>query len=358
MSDELSPLAIAFSGALGAVVSNGLVYPLDTVKTRIQAKDASDAEKDTDTVQHNLNADLALIPKDSLVTAIVKLFRDEGIAAAYGGFGASMLNTFSQQFAYFYWYGAVRTAWLKSSSGSGGKQSLSTASELLIGAIAGDLAQIFTIPVNVIATRQQIGVQDGDTDTSFIAVGRQIIKEDGITGLWRGLKPSLVLSGGCLLTVSLFLISNAQVNPAITYGAYEKLKAGALAGYIPLLGATKDGRLSPWGNFVLGAMSKTAATIATYPYIMAKVRVMAGTSSNNDTQVTKADAKAELKKNSGALKLLLHIYKKKGVVGWYKGMHAQIVKAVLQQALLFVLRDIFEKYTLMGVLLIRSLRAA
>ena len=57
------------------------------------------------------------------------------------------------------------------------------------------------------------------------------------------------------------LNSNAQVNPAITYGAYEKLKAGALAGYIPLLGATEDGRMSPWGNFILGAMSKTAATI-------------------------------------------------------------------------------------------------
>lgn len=36
-------------------------------------------------------------------------------------------------------------------------------------------------------------------------------------------------------------------------------------------------------------------------------------------------------------------------------MHAQIVKAVLQQALLFMLRDIFEKYTLLGVLLLRKL---
>ena len=34
---------------------------------------------------------------------------------------------------------------------------LSTAAELSLGAIAGALAQIFTIPVSVIATRQQIG---------------------------------------------------------------------------------------------------------------------------------------------------------------------------------------------------------
>lgn len=41
-----------------------------------------------------------------------------------------------------------------------------------------------------------------------------------------------------------------------------------------------------------------------------------------------------------------------------QGMHAQIVKAVLQQALLFVLRDIFEKYTLMGVLILRGLQSS
>lgn len=66
----------------------------------------------------------------------------------------------------------------------------------LSGAIAGDIAQIFTIPVNVIATRQQIGNKDkNDSENDFITVGKQIIAEDGITGLWRGLKPSLVLSG-------------------------------------------------------------------------------------------------------------------------------------------------------------------
>lgn len=41
-----------------------------------------------------------------------------------------------------------------------------------------------------------------------------------------------------------------------------------------------------------------------------------------------------------------------------QGMHAQIIKAVLQQALLFVLRDIFEKYTLTGVLILRGLHSS
>lgn len=348
MPNELSPLGIAFSGALGAVVSNGLVYPLDTFKTRIQARDANNKEDEgdkEDKEDSELSNELQLIPKDSLIKGVIDIFRKEGIAAAYGGFGASMINTFSQQFAYFYWYGAVRTAWIKSTTKNGQPVVLSTASELLIGALAGDLAQIFTIPVNVIATRQQLGKQDGSSDqnSDFVSVGRQIIKEDGITGLWRGLKPSLVLS----------------VNPAITYGAYEKLKSAVIGGYLPLLSSLSNGgRMSPWGNFILGALSKTAATVATYPYIMAKVRVMAGDSINEDKTVRSEQDKKTLKKNAGALKLLLQVYKKKGMIGWYKGMHAQIIKAVLQQALLFVLRDIFEKYTLMGVLILRGLHSS
>jgi len=88
---------------------------------------------------------------------------------------------------------------------------LSTAAELLLGAVAGALAQIFTIPVSVIATRQQVGRpekhngSDRETDDSFMGIASEIIEEEGVTGLWLGLKPGLVLT----------------VNPAITYGVFD-----------------------------------------------------------------------------------------------------------------------------------------
>lgn len=140
------------------------------------------------------------------------------------------------EFAYFYWYTVVRTLYVKrlTSAGKvvGGAVQLSTAIELLLGAVAGGLAQIFTIPVSVIATRQQLAggksdtpapaassssertaaskaiskVADPNDPDSFLGVARDIMKQDGITGFWRGLKPSLVLT----------------VNPAITYGVYER----------------------------------------------------------------------------------------------------------------------------------------
>ena len=124
--------------------------------------------------------------------------------------------------------------------------------ELFLGAIAGALAQIFTIPVAVIATRQQVGRSKKKQmyppepyqkrqvidDDSFLAVGREIVREDGIGGLWLGIKPSLVLT----------------VNPAITYGVFERVKG------LALLGSTNT-KLTPWQSFVVGASSKTLATI-------------------------------------------------------------------------------------------------
>lgn len=84
---------------------------------------------------------------------------------------------------------------------------LSTATELILGALSAALAQLFTTPVGVVATRQQIGSGDSSGEDETISGHvKDIYEKDGITGFWRGLKPSLVLT----------------VNPAITYGVFER----------------------------------------------------------------------------------------------------------------------------------------
>ena len=99
----------------------------------------------------------------------------------------------------------------------------STAIELALGALAGAVAQVFTIPVSVITTRQQ--TQKRGEMKGLVETGREVVQsEDGWTGLWRGLKASLVL----------------VVNPAITYGAYERLRGVFFPGKT---------RLRPWEAF-------------------------------------------------------------------------------------------------------------
>lgn len=73
----------------------------------------------------------------------------------------------------------------------------------------------------------------------FFEVARDIIAEDGIGGLWLGIKPGLVLT----------------VNPAITYGMFERIKG------IVLRDQAANAKLSPGISFVLGALSKSLATV-------------------------------------------------------------------------------------------------
>jgi len=273
-----------------------------------------------------------------------------------------MLNTFSMQYAYFFFYSLVRTSYSKRLAARRPAGSpavpLSTVAELALGAIAGILAQIFTIPVSVIATRQQLGVPqskkkgkgkvgegDGEeNDGSFLAVAREIVREEGVTGLWLGLKPGLVLT----------------VNPAITYGVFERIKGAVLAAR-ERVGNTGTS-LGPGLSFALGATSKSLATVVTYPYIMAKVRIQTrkkgGEENEDGTLPEPVNTGKRHRKNEGAVDILARVLRKEGFLGWYKGMGAQILKAVLSQGVLFMSKEQFEQYALAIVVLYYRLSAS
>ncbi len=212
-TQPLPPWGSAVAGATGAVLANALVYPLDmcaylssrtscklislSVKTRLQVQAS---KKPSDLNPPSTHAD----HYDSSLDAISKIVADEGVTGLYSGMNGALLGVASTNFAYFYWYSVVRSLYESSLSIP---KAPSTAIELSLGAAAGAVAQIFTIPVSVITTRQQ--TQPKGERKGFLDTGREVIRsDDGLTGLWRGLKASLVL----------------VVNPAITYGAYQRLR--------------------------------------------------------------------------------------------------------------------------------------
>ena len=157
---------------------------------------------------------------ESTWDAIRKIVAAEGIIGLYAGINGSLLGVASTNFAYFYWYSVVRAVYTRYAKPSAHS---STVVELSLGAVAGALAQLFTIPVAVITTRQQ--TQKKEDRKGILETAQEVIEgEDGVFGLWRGLKASLVL----------------VVNPAITYGAYERLKDIAFPGKTSL---------KPWEAF-------------------------------------------------------------------------------------------------------------
>ena len=224
----------------------------------------------------------------------------------------SLIGVASTNFAYFYWYTLVRTFYLSKLRPN---TTLSTAAELSLGAVAGALAQLFTIPVAVITTRQQTSTKD--ERKGLIETAKDVIAEDGVSGLWRGLKASLVL----------------VVNPSITYGAYQRLHTVLFPGKT---------RLTPYEAFLLGAMSKTLATLATQPLIVAKVGLQSKPPPGTPPFKTFGEVMAHIVKHEGAMSL-------------FKGIGPQITKGLLVQGFLMMTK---ERMELLFILLWRVVKKA
>ncbi|KAL8953279.1 MAG: hypothetical protein Q9222_000845 [Ikaeria aurantiellina] len=171
--------------------------------------------------------------------------------------------------------------------------------------MAGAVAQVFTIPVSVITTRQQ--TQPKGDKRGLLDTGREVVhSEDGWPGLWRGLKASLIL----------------VVNPAITYGAYQRLREGFFAGKV---------NLRPWESFFLGALSKALATIVTQPLIVAKVGLQ-----------SRPPPARQGKPFQSFLEVMSYISENEGPLALFKGLAPQITKGVLVQGLLMMTKERME----------------
>jgi hypothetical protein len=246
----------------------------NSIKTRIQVQAKHD-KVDAKEQEHY----------DSAWDGICQIVAKDGLSGLYAGLGSSLIGTASTNFTYFYCYSFIREQYnAKFNNARGG--TLSTGMELLLGAAAGALTTLITTPVSVVTTRQQ--TLPANERQGVIETCQTIVAEEGVAGLWRGIRPSLVLC----------------VNPAITYGSFEKIKQMVLQ-------LLHTNVLSSGAAFGVGALSKTLATIITYPYIMAKVRMQWKPSKEMEGKVVAY---------KGALDVLARVLKQEGFFGWYKVM--------------------------------------
>ncbi|KAJ1731082.1 hypothetical protein LPJ61_002707 [Coemansia biformis] len=310
--DALPPLGHAISGAGSSALALLLIYPLDTVKTRLQvqtrSRDDSQALRDP-------------------VDAVRKIIVREGIGGLYAGLATNLANQLVNGFVYFYAYSTVRKVALRALSTDG--RSLSTAVELAVGAAAGVANQIITLPMGVVATRQQTAHHA--ERVPWHQTAREILSSEGIGGLWAGFRPAMVLCA----------------NPAITYGVFERVKTA-------LLQDRPRQVLSGAEAFWVSALAKTLATVITYPYIMAKVRLQWRPSKEERA----AGGQDVVYKSSADV--LRKVFWRDGVAGWYQGMQTQIIKAVVTQALMLMINESFRMQVvrLFALLRRRSVAAA
>lgn len=157
---------------------------------------------------------------------------------------------------------------------------------------------------------------------------KEICRKEGIRQLWAG-------TGASLLLVS---------NPAIQYYIYENCKMSLLEKDAHRLIPRHS--LRPLEAFLVGALAKGLATIATYPLQLAQVLLRLQTNNReNESDEYKhgSDRPKEMAKTnhsktrySSLLDCMFTLYKGGGIKALYSGINAKLIQTVLSSALTFL----------------------
>lgn len=341
----LPALGHALAGSLATGSAKVLLYPLNLCITRLQVQrqlrgkgEAESAAKDADTEY------------SSLVDAARKIYKTEGgLKALYTGCAPDVGKSILDSFLFFLAYTFIRQYEQRKAGG----QRLSITKELGVGVVAGSLAKFFTTPIENIVTRQQtaalVAARDptssttpGESDKLSIKdIALQIRSERGITGFWAGYSESVFLT----------------LNPAITFAIDNIITR--------LLPKSQRETPSSQVRFIVAALSKTIATAATYPLMLAKSRAQVSNqspeeegaetggapevlekSSTLDATPERQRAKEQLKKalylfqaQYAVILTLRKIYRNEGLSGLYSGLEGEVLKGFLQHGLTMAVKD-------------------
>jgi len=313
---SMTPFEKAASGALASAIANTLVYPLDLSKTLVQTQakkhrhkspqsPPSDSDMDESIYKQKYNAKNELKYKNTL-DVLRKIYAKKGVLGWYHGLFSSIFGTAVQNFAYFYWYTIVKRVYHRIYKTA----KPTTAMELFLGALAAAISQLFTMPIGVLTTQQQTSKEH----KSLLQLTHDIIEHDGISGLWKGLKVSLVLC----------------INPSITYGSYERLRQ--------VLFPNKE-YLGPMDSFSLGVLAKSMATLATQPLIVSKAMLQKKKHIKKEGEKASEDDDDDEVHFDSFPEALAHLWNTEQFKGLYKGIAPQLLKGVFVQGLLFMFKD-------------------
>ncbi|KAI5966942.1 uncharacterized protein KGF55_000351 [Candida pseudojiufengensis] len=195
---NISKLSTYFSGGIGGVVSQMAVYPIDTLKFRLQCS----------------NLDSSLKGNALLIQTAKDLFREGGLKVFYRGWFAGVSGIFPYAALDLGTFSTIKT-WLikreaKKSKLPEDEVKLPNSIILTLGAFSGSFGATVVYPINLIRTRLQAQGTYAHpyTYNGFFDVLKKTIAREGYPGLFKGLVPNL-----------------AKVAPAvsISYFVYDKM---------------------------------------------------------------------------------------------------------------------------------------
>ncbi|XP_027338420.1 mitochondrial thiamine diphosphate carrier 2-like isoform X1 [Abrus precatorius] len=193
------------------------------------------------------------------------------------------------------------------------------------GAISGAISRTVTSPLDVIKIRFQVQLEptsswtllrkDLSTPskyTGMLQASKDILREEGIQGFWRGNVPALLM---------------VMPYTAIQFTVLHKLKSFAS-------GSSKTENhinLSPYLSYMSGALAGCAATVGSYPF---------------DLLRTILASQGEPKIYPNMRTALVDILQARGFQGLYAGLSPTLVEIIPYAGLQFGTYDTFKRWTM------------
>ena len=371
LSDSEKVFVEALAGAIGGLAGAVTFYPLDTIKTRIQAEVDVEGQR-----------------RKTWMEVFNDLVENEGPWALFAGVGAKGAHSMASSFLYFLAFSSLRRR-VEARSG----RQIGVTTNLAIAMLAGCCNVLVTEPLDTLSTRRQICGADDDggrrsgssarlAKTFFGAARAAGAGEDGKGAVsaapletFADLVASAVDRAALAAHEWARLYSGVgaslllTVNPAIQHTCFEQARRRVIGGLRRraarrnggvVSGAKKIAELSVSDAFVLGAASKAVATFITYPLVRAKV--LAKAPERRDVSRKRRDASrkgapppAERFRGKSLPAVMRGVVETEGPAGLYKGLQAQLLKTVLVAAFSLTVKEKSFRTAMLVVLLMNRL---
>lgn len=178
--------------------------------------------------------------------------------------------------------------------------------ELIIGVLAGITSKGIALPISTVSVRHQVSEYGEDEKQSVLQTLLTIRKEDGIKGLFSGFGPTIPLT----LLPSLTLYIHSFLLNILVPKRHRAHPPGAV-------------------TLLLGALSNALATVPLYPLILVKVLDQSGKEKGNDKRNEEESMFSTMKK----------LIRRDGIQGLYVGLEGQLIKGLVSQGVMMLVKQ-------------------
>jgi solute carrier family 25 (peroxisomal adenine nucleotide transporter), member 17 len=350
------------SASLGGAISASILYPLEVLKTKMQAADDGGHDDNDESSCHefgdNHDDDEIGNKKDKdkskqklvsagMVQTALQLYEHQGISVFVRGIETSALQSAIEKALYFFAYTALKQGYssalsstTRSMKDGKQKQHSDSSSSNNIGAFAnlmlGCAAEWMHLPISLPIDAWTTQIQTSTTGAAPMQILLTMLASPNKMNSWyKGLSAYYVL---CF-------------KPALQYTVYEQVKK-------LLVAHRRDKTLSAVEAFLLGMVARTVATVLVFPCVRAKVLLQkqAAVSANASSMMadpepafdsTRAAAAATtppagakvVKEELTTIKVLLRTLQRQGLAGLYQGLGPELTRGIFSAALMLMIKE-------------------